>query len=182
MRAICLILPALLLGGCWSGSDDFNAMPEVMDDMESPSPSVRQQAQDRASETVGAGVNFRPHDDAQRRAAEVERYRRLYQLARDHDQRYLIDLVPVLLQRMDDDDLAVRRLAGQDVVQLTGVSYGYRADAPLAERRAAIEKHREEWQQWNSPGSRVLEFKRHPQKLREYKRQRIEDMKRRAGG
>ena len=180
MRCVCLILPALLMTGCWSGSADFGTMQDTIDAMENESSSVRERAQKAAEKKVGSGVKFRPHDSAQRRQEEIERYRRLHQLAQEHGETHFIDLVPQLLEQMDDSDLEVRKLAGQDIVQLTNVSYGYQADAPVEERRAVIKQYRADWQKWSAPGSRVLEFKRHPEKLRDYKRQRIEEMKRQA--
>ena len=50
------------------------------------------------------------------------------------------DAAPMLIASLDSDDIAVRTAAIAALERLTGETLGYRADAPLAARRAATDR------------------------------------------
>jgi HEAT repeat protein len=82
---------------------------------------------------------IRPADDLRdpsstRRVQAVSEVRR--QRAAEH--------VPALIELLDDEDPAVRLVAGAALVDLTGRDTGYRPQADPAERRRQVE----DWRRW----------------------------------
>jgi HEAT repeat protein len=71
------------------------------------------------------------------------------EVARRGDQR----LIPELIELLDDEDGAVRLVAGQALRELTGRDSGYRAYAPEPELRRQVE----DWRAWwaSRPASRA---------------------------
>ena len=156
---------------------DFESMPTVIVALDDQSREVRGEAHNAAKQIVGLGIRFRDYDSAERRQPAVAAYRRLHKLAQEYKVRYFIDLVPVLLQKMDDADEMVRRHAGEDIVRLMDSSYDYRADAPRDERLRAIGGFQKEWDEWNAPGSQMVEIRRDPEKLRVFKENLIKNIR-----
>jgi HEAT repeat protein len=70
--------------------------------------------------------------------------------------------VPLLLDTLEDDSHLVREQAGEAVQHLLRADYGYRADAPLAERRAVAKRLREWWQRFQR-SEMLMEFARQQQ-------------------
>ena len=156
---------------------DFESMPIVIDAM-NDSRQVRESAAIAAREIVGAGIKFRSYDPPEKRRAEMQSVRRLYDLAQQNGKRYFIDLVPILLERMNDPSQEIRCHAGEDIVRLLGIVFDYRCDAPAAERAAAIARYREAWQEWQDADVDVMEMKRHPDKLRKFKADLLQRLER----
>lgn len=156
---------------------DFESMPTVIAALDDQAREVRGEAQNAAKQIVGLGIRFRDYDSVERRQPAVAAYRRLHKLAQEYKVRYFIDLVPVLLQKMDDADETVRRHAGEDIVRLMDSSYDYRADSPHEERLRAISGFRKEWDEWNAPGSQMVEIRRDPEKLRAFKENLLKNIR-----
>ena len=157
---------------------DFESMPIVIDAMDDESRQVRESAANAAREIVGAGIKFRSYDPPEKRQVEMQAVRRLYDLAQQNGKRYFVDLVPILLERMNDPSQEIRCHAGEDIVRLLGIVFDYRCDAPAAERAAAIARYREAWQEWQDADVDVMEMKRHPDKLRKFKADLLQRLER----
>ncbi|MCG8586320.1 MAG: hypothetical protein MI757_16555 [Pirellulales bacterium] len=158
---------------------DFVSAPEIVEAIDDPSPEVRQAAVDAAEQVLGASVRVHAHDSSEERRAAVASYGRMIQLAEETGETYLIDTMPALIDRMEDVDETTRRQAYEDLKLLTGSGLRFRADAPLAERQRVVERYRSLWRLWNEPGNDVLVRLRDPEKMREYKRRRVAEVKRR---
>jgi hypothetical protein len=70
--------------------------------------------------------------------------------------------VPLLLDTLDDDSLLVREQAGEAVQHLLRADYGYRAAAPLAERRDVTRRLRAWWEKFQR-SQMLMEFARQQQ-------------------
>ncbi|MCE9554306.1 MAG: hypothetical protein K8T91_13145 [Planctomycetes bacterium] len=156
---------------------DFDSVPTVIVALDDESREVRGEAYHAAKQIVGSGVRFRDYDSAERRQPAVASYQRLFELAKQNNIRYFIDLVPLLLDRMDNESETVRRQAGEDVVKLMDSSYDYGADAPREQRLRAIGEFRREWREWNAPGSQMVEIRRDPEKLRAFKEKLLQSVR-----
>ena len=143
-------------------SGDRAHMPAIIDALDDESVQVRAAAALAARRLVGSAIPFRADASAEKRAREIDAYRRLWQRAEETNTEYLIDLVPVLLDDMESDDPQEREQAVRDVVLLTGVTFGYRGDQPPEIRQALLERHRKLWSAWNNPGNTILDGKRRP--------------------
>lgn len=153
-------------------SGDRNHMNAVIGALSDESIDVRRAAATAAKRLVGGAIPFRADGSADYRARQVDAYERLWQRAQETDTDYLIDLVPVIIEDLENEDEQVRELAARDIVVLTGVTYGLRADQSPEIRRAIAKHYRDLWTAWNEPGSPILELKRHPEKLPAYQQQR----------
>ncbi|MCG8587031.1 MAG: hypothetical protein MI757_20185 [Pirellulales bacterium] len=151
--------------------------PELIEALEHASVEVRREARRAIEKQVGGGVVFRPYDPPEVRALAVDRYRRLQALAEEQGQQYFVDLVPTLLERMASDDPAVSDEAWRDVRELLGVSFPFDPNADSTQRQATIEKYHKVWTGWQE--NDLLDFKRHPEKLREHKRGWANELRRR---
>ena len=156
---------------------DFDSTPVVILALDDESREVRGEAYNAVKQIVGSGVRFRDYDSAERRQPAVASYQRLFELAKQNNIRYFIDLVPLLLDRMDDESETVRRQAGEDVVKLMDSSYDYRADAPREQRLRAIGEFRREWKEWNAPGSQLVEIRRDPEKDKAFKQSMLQKIR-----
>ncbi len=153
--------------------------PTLIDALEDNSPEVRAAAVKAAEKVLGAGIAYRAFDPPDERRAAVDRYRRLFALAQENGVSHIIDTVPLLMDQLEDEDVSVRRQAYEDIKQLTGAGFRFVADGPADERQQVVERYRHLWQLWNQPGNEILERLRDPDKMREYKRERVEEIKRR---
>jgi HEAT repeat protein len=156
----------------------FESAPILIDALQDESPEVRKAAIEATENVIGSGVQVNAYDPPAKRQEALDRYRRLYQLAKDTGVSHVVDTIPALLEQMEDESEDVRRRAYEDIKQLTGTGLRFRADAPQSERRQVIERYRSLWRGWNQPGSKELERKRDPEKMREYNRQRVEEIRR----
>ena len=155
---------------------DFESVPQVLDALEDDSPAVREAAWAAIVEVLGAGIRTRHFDSPEQRREAVDAYRRLYALAQETGVEHIIDTTPTLIDRMEDDDPEVRKQAFEDLERITGMSVEIDS---AGDRRSAAEQYRALWKEWNAPGNMILQWHRHPEKLREHKRQRLEEIRRR---
>ena len=151
---------------------DRSGMPEVIECLNDESMEVRRTAAWAATHLVGRGVPFRADGSPERRAREIDAYRRLWARAEETNTEFLIDLVPVLLEDMESSDSKQREQAVRDVVLLTGVTFGFRGDQSPDVRRSRLNLHRQLWSEWSQPDNPILEAKRRPKKLRKFRSQR----------
>ncbi|MCE9524734.1 MAG: HEAT repeat domain-containing protein [Planctomycetales bacterium] len=152
---------------------DIDSMPTVITVLQDSVPEVRREAYEAAKQIVGLGVRFRDYDPPAKRESAVAAYGRLYKLGRQHNIRFFVDLIPVLLDHMDSEDPAVRQTAGADVVRLLETDFGFQSTAPRPQRLQAIALYRREWAGWSAPGSRMLEIRRDPQQLQKLKAEQV---------
>ncbi|MCE9544514.1 MAG: HEAT repeat domain-containing protein [Planctomycetia bacterium] len=156
---------------------DAQAMPTVIAALDDATPEVRNEAYESAKQIVGISVRFRGTDAPERRQGAIAAYRRLQELAERNNVQYYIDLVPLLLDRMDDENAQVRGEAGEDIVRLMGRSFGFDPNAPQEQRLAAIAAFRQEWSLWNPPKGDLVERYRNPEKMRAYKEKLLKQVR-----
>ena len=161
-------------------SNERAHMPAIIDAMDDESLEVRRAALYAAEQMVGGAIPFRANDSPERRARHIDAYHRLWQRAEETNTEHLIDLVPELLDEMEGNDPEQREQAIRDVVLLTGITFGFRADQPPDIRQAFVDEHRKLWSAWSESDNPMLELKRHPEKLRDFRRQRRAEIK--SGG
>ena len=133
---------------------------------------------------LGAGIYTSPFDPPAKQLEAANRFRRLYQLAQETGVSHLVDTIPALLVQMDDPSEEVRQRAYGDVLELIGIGYRFRADAPESDRRRVIARYRALWNRWNNPDFNIAEMKRYPEKMRLYKqrwREALEQRREEAG-
>ena len=82
-----------------------------------------------------------------------------------------VDSFPLLLDALEDDSLEVRRAADHAIEAIAGRDYFYEADDPPEKRAQAILAIREFWQAAQQSGSKFIEYRRHPEKLEQAKRE-----------
>ena len=157
---------------------DFESAPQIVEALDAPSMEVRELAIEAAERVFGT-IRLRAYAPPEVRREAVASYRRMIQIAQETGKTHLIDTMPALIDRMEDADEAVRRQAYEDIKRVCGLGLSFRADAQLAERQQVVERYRGLWRLWNRPGNEMLERLRYPEKMREYKRQRVEDFRRR---
>ena len=143
----------------WRDRAKFETVLVGLDDADE---NVRRAAARQAERLVGKAIPYHSFWPAERRTAAIDAYRRLAALAQQHHKSYLIDLVPVLLDRIETGSAEDRQQTIDDTVLLTGVTFGLRADDTPDVLQARIAMYRQVWALWNQPGNQVLDRKRHP--------------------
>jgi len=123
-----------------------DALPHVERAIKDPRPEVREAAAvalARAGAVDGApllAAAAGSDDSATVRAAAVTALGRLH----------AVDEMPSLLKALSDDSAAVRGRAAEAVAAITGIEFGFRADATPAQRQKAEDQIRFLWKQFET--------------------------------